>query len=192
MTVTATNAASARCTTRLLLGQGYNKDVLTGEDAVLTTVNIGKYSTTAYPATPFNLYAVEEGYGLSIDLLDSIVNVPLSFYLSTLALNPVTELWCTGVNAINVPLVLYDAFTDTERPIVDGICLHIETPEESHQVRYYIRRRGFRPQDEQGVTTGTPMFHYDDNANAVKIIDNGHVYILRNGEVYTMFGQKVR
>ena len=192
MTVTATNAASARCTTRLLLGQGYNKDVLTGEDAVLTTVNIGKYSTTAYPATPFNLYAVEEGYGLSIDLLDSIVNVPLSFYLSTLALNPVTELWFTGVNAINVPLVLYDAFTDTERPIVDGICLHIETPEESHQVRYYIRRRGFRPQDEQGVTTGTPMFHYDDNANAVKIIDNGHVYILRNGEVYTMFGQKVR
>ena len=192
MTVTATNAASSRCTTRLLLGQGYSDEIRKGEDAILTTVNIDKYSNTSYPATPFNIYAVEEGYGLSIDLLDEILNVPVSFYMSKLSFNPVTKLWFTGVNSIDGQLVLYDAQTDTERLIIDGTCLEIETPTNSHEVRYYIRRHGYRP----GTTTDPIATQFESldssEEQAMKYIQNGVVYILRNGHIYTLLGQKIQ
>ena len=193
MTVTATNSASSRCTTRLLLGQGYSDAVQKGEDAILTTVNIDKYSNTSYPATPFNIYAVEEGYGLSIDLLDEVLNVPVSFYMSNLPFDPVTKLWFTGVNSIDGQLVLYDAQTDIERPIIDGICLEIETPENSHEVRYYIRRHGYRPGTATDpVATGFESWGTDEEEQAIKYVQDGVVYILRNGHIYTIFGQKIR
>ena len=129
---------------------------------------------------------------MSIDLLDSIVNIPISFYMSDLDYEPITYLWFTGVNNIDDPLVLYDEWTDTERPIIDGICLPIETPTQSHQKRYYIRRPGYRPQDPDApITTGFGNFE-GDKEQAVKIIKDDQVLILRNGHVYTMFGQKVR
>lgn len=190
MTVTATNAASQRCTTRLLLGQGYDNAIRKGEDAVLTTVNISKYSATSYPATPFNIYAVENGYGLSIDLLDSVVNVPISFYMSKLSFAPTTQLWFTGVNAIDGELVLYDAQTQSERTIIDGICLEIETPANSHEVRYYIRRSGYVPENTNPILTGfDPAEEQEAASDARKLIRDGHVLIMRNGHVYTMFGQ---
>jgi hypothetical protein len=193
MTVTATNSASSRCTTRLLIGQGYSDEVIKGEDAVLTTVNIDKYSNTSYPATPFNIYAVEEGYGLSIDLRDEVLNVPVSFYMSNLPFDPVTKLWFTGVNSIDGQLVLYDAQTDTERPIIDGICLEIETPENSHEVRYYIRRHGYRPGTATDpVATGFESWGTDEEEQAIKYVQDGVVYILRNGHVYTLLGQKIQ
>ena len=195
MTVTVKNPVSARCTSRLLLGQGYHADIRDGEDAVLTTLNIDKFSMTNTPTTPFNIYAIEDNCGLSIDLLDSIVNVPISFYMSDLPApyEPVTQIWFTGVNNIDGPLVLYDAMTGTERAIIDGICLHIETPEQSHQQRYYIRRRGFDPEHGSGgeIPTGVePTEQYEEQA--YKIIYNGNVYIIRNGHVFTMMGEKVR
>jgi hypothetical protein len=193
MTVTAINPVSARCTSRLLLGQGYHDAILSGEDAVLSMINIGHAPTTSDPATPFNIYAAEEGYGLSIDLRDSIVNVPISFHMSDLPYNPVTRLWFTGVNNIDGPLVLYDALTDTEQPIMDGICILIETPEYSHQTRYFIRRSASYTghNTNPGVATGTGTAQgYEEKA--MKILYNGHVLILRNGHVYTMFGQQVR
>ena len=192
MTVTAQNALSARCTSHLLLGQGYHNAILTGEDAVLTTINIDNYTANLTPTTPFNLYAVEQGNGMSINLRDSIVNVPVSFYMSDLEFEPVTKLWFTGVNNIDDQLVLYDAWTDTERPIIDGICLPVETPTESHQLRYFIRRPGYRPQEpEQPVVTATDYIDAEcDRVN--KIIKEGHVYIIRDGHIYTILGQKVR
>ncbi|MBO7458834.1 MAG: hypothetical protein J6T80_06240 [Paludibacteraceae bacterium] len=193
MTITAINPVSSRCTSRLLLGQGYHSDVLKGEDAMLTTLNIDHYTNTSTPATPFNIYASEKGYGLSIDLRDEVVNVPISFYMSNLPFGPVTQLWFTGVNNIDGELVLYDALTDSERPIVDGVCLEIETPESSHQVRYYIRRLGFIPGDSTNpIATDITILEQEDNALAVKIIKDGNVLILRNGEVYTVLGQKIR
>ena len=192
MTVTATNDLSARCTSHLLLGQGYHNEILEGEDAILTTINIDNYTANLTPTTPFNLYAVENGNGMSIDLRDSIVNIPISFYMSDLSYEPITYLWFTGVNNIDGSLVLYDEWTDTERQIIDGICLTVETPTQSHQKRYYIRRPGYRPQDPDApITTDFGDFGWD-NEQAVKIIMDGHVMILRNGHVYTMFGQKVR
>ena len=192
MTVTARNLTSARCTSYLLLGQGYNNAVLEGEDALLTTINIDNYSANLTPTTPFNLYAIESGQGLSINLRDSIVNIPISFYMSDLEYEPVTQLWFTGVNNIDEDLVLYDALTDTERTIIDGICLTIETPQENHLIRYFIRRRGFQPDDTTDpVATGFIPFG-TDSEQAVKIIKDGHVLILRNGHIYTMMGQKVR
>ena len=191
MTVTATNPAGAVCTSRLRIGQGYHDEVLSGEDAMLTTVNLDNYSS-ATPSTPFNIYAVEKGYGLSIDLLDSIVNVPVSFSMSNLPFEPVTYLWFTGVNSIDGQLVFYDALTDTERPIVDGICLEIETPEYSHQTRFFIRRPGYTLDDPTNpVATGVGS-SVAQGEQAVKIIHHGNVYILRNGHVYSIFGQKVR
>lgn len=195
MTVTVKNPVSARCTSRLLLGQGYHADIRDGEDAVLTTLNIDKFSMTNTPTTPFNIYAIEDSCGLSIDLLDSITNVPISFYMSDLPspYEPVTQIWFTGVNNIDGPLVLYDAMTGTERAIIDGICLQIETPEQSHQQRYYIRRRGFDPEHGSGgdIPTGVePTERYEEPA--YKIIYNGNVYIIRNGHVFTMMGEKVR
>ena len=194
MTVTAMNTVSPRCTSRLLLGQGYSNEIRKGEDAILTTVNIDHFSTTSAPATPFNIYALENGHGLSIDLLDSVVYVPISFYMSELPYNEVSLLWFTGVNKIDGPLVLFDALTGTEQPIVDGICIAIETPTQSHEIRYYIRRPGYDP-DKQGdpdnpIATGVGYYNMGDQA--VKIIHNGQVYVLRNGHVYTMLGQKVR
>ena len=192
MTVTAVNPASPRCTSRLLLGQGFNEAVLSGEDAVLTTVNIDNFSMTNAPATPFNIYALEGNSGLSIDLRDEIVNVPVSFYNSELPFEPNSYLWFTGVNNIDGDLVLYDELLDIERPILDGICLEIETPETSHMMRYYIRRPGYVPtQDDDPVTTGfTPL--REDDAAAVKFIRNGQVFILRDGHVYSIYGQQIR
>jgi hypothetical protein len=193
MTVTAVNPASPRCTSRLLLGQGFNEAVLSGEDAVLTTVNIDNFSMTNAPATPFNIYALEGNSGLSIDLRDEIVNVPISFYNSELPFEPNSYLWFTGVNNIDGELVLYDALLDIERPILDGICLEIETPETSHIKRYYIRRPGYVPgqNDEDPVATGfTPL--REDDAAAVKFIRNGQVFILRHGHVYSIYGQQIR
>jgi hypothetical protein len=113
--------------------------------------------------------------------------------MSDLPYNPVTRLWFTGVNNIDGPLVLYDALTDTEQPIMDGICILIETPEYSHQTRYFIRRSASYTghNTNPGVATGTGTAQgYEEKA--MKILYNGHVLILRNGHVYTMFGQQVR
>ena len=191
MTVTATNTVSPRCQSRLLLGQGYNDAIYEGEDALLTTLSIDNYTNNTKPATPFNLYAAEGDYGLCIDLRDSIVNIPLSFSLSDLPFDPITRLWFTGVNAISDALVLYDAATDTERPIADGISLDIQTPEQSHEVRYYIRRRGYNAQSGTNIATGIEPAQ-TDNEQVVKFIKDGHVYILRRGQVYTIVGQRVQ
>ena len=194
MTVTAVNPVSSRCTSRLLLGQGFSNDIIRGEDAMLTTINIDNYTNNTTPATPFNIYAVEGNSGLSIDLRDAIVNVPLSFYNSNLPYDPVTYLWFTGVNAIDGELVLYDALTGSERLIMDGICLEIETPETSHEVRYYIRRRGFNPynpDDDPQIATGVENTETND-MTTTKILKDGHVLILRDGHVYSIFGQKIR
>ena len=192
MTVTAINPVSDRCASRLQLGQGYHNAVREGEDAILTTINIDNYSKTNAPATPFNIYAAEGGYGLSVDLRDEILNVPISFYMSELPFGETTQLWFTGVNAIEGPLVLYDTWTNTEQPIIDGICLYIETPDMSHQVRYYIRRRGYNP-DDPTSPIATDVEHFEmDGQQAVKIVKDGLVMVIRNGHVYTMFGQKVR
>ena len=193
MTVTAQNALSARCTSRLLLGQGYHNEIVDGEDAILTTINIDNYTANLTPTTPFNLYAVENGNGMSIDLRDSIVNIPISFYMSDLTYEPITDLWFTGVNNIDGPLVLYDAWTDTERPIIDGICLPVETPTESHQLRYFIRRPGYRPQDPTTpIMTAIDYIDTAESNRVSKILKEGHVYIIRDGHIYTMLGQKVR
>ena len=192
MTVTAINPVSPRCVSRLLIGQGYHAEVLDGEDAMLTTLNINSFSMTNTPTTPFNIYASEGEYGLSIDLRDEVLNIPVSFYMSPLPYDPVTNLWFTGVNAIDGELVLYDALTDSERTISDGICLTIETPETSHENRYYIRRKGFNPSGT-GDDVATDLDPVKDSGEqAMKIIKNGHVLILRNGHVYTMYGQEIR
>ena len=194
MTVTATNAVSSRCDTRLLLGQGYHADIIKGEDAILSTINIDNYSATSAPATPFNIYAVEGTSGLSIDLRDEILCVPISFYMSDLPFDPVTRLWFTGVNNIDGQLVLYDALTDTEYPIIDGICIDIVTPQENHEMRYYIRRPGYNPDEQTGkpvIPTGME-YNAADEQQVVKIVKDGHVFILRNGHIYTTVGQKIQ
>ena len=195
MTVTAVNPASPRCVSRLLLGQGFNDEILRGEDALLTTLNIDNYTATSMPSTPFNIYAIEGTNGLCIDLRSEIVNVPLSFYNnSDLPFDTISYLWFTGVNAIDGELVLYDALTDTERPIMDGIYHEIETPEVSHEIRYFIRRPGFNPNDpgeDQPITTGVDQT-VNDTSEIYKFIKDGHVLILRDGHVYTVFGQKIR
>ena len=121
-----------------------------------------------------------------------MLNVPISFYNSTLPYDPVTRLWFTGVNAIDGPLVLYDALTDTERPIIDGICLDIETPEANHEKRYFIRLRGYNPDQSGQVATDADTISDNPSSDAQKILYHGHVLILRNGHVYTIYGQQLR
>ena len=192
MTVTAINPVSPRCNSRLLLGQGYHNIILDGEDAILTTFNIDNFHMTNTPTTPFNIYAAEGNSALSIDLLDSIVNVPISLYMSALPYEPTTQLWFTGVNNIDGQLVLYDALTDTECPIVDGICITIETPTQNHERRYYIRRPGYSPEEQPGITTGIFTNKTNTEGRAIKFIRDNQVLILREGHVYTMFGQKIQ
>lgn len=191
MTVTAVNPADAICTSRLLIGQGYHNAVLNGEDAVLTTINVDRFSSST-PATPFNIYAAEGDQGTCIDLRDEVVNVPLSFYNSPLPFEPVSYLWFTGVNNIDGQLVLYDALTDSERLILDGICLDIETPEYSHETRYYIRLQGWSPEDPSVTTPSEPSTAVYYEQKASKIIRDGKVYILHNGHIYSIVGQKLR
>jgi len=89
--------------------------------------------------------------------------------------------------------VLYDALTDTERRIMDGICLEIETPEVNHQLRYFIRQRGYDPNNPGAVPITTGLENIEtNNMNTIKLIKDGHVLILRDGHVYTIFGQKLR
>ena len=194
MTVTAINPVSSRCISRLLLGQGYHSDIIGGEDAILTTINIDNYTNNTTPATPFNIYAVEGNSGLCIDLRDEIVNVPISFYMSDLPYAPETQLWFMGVNNISGSLVLFDSLTLSERPIIDGICLKIETPASNHLTRYYIRRNGELPPEEpvNPVATDLETNEATIETPAIKIMRNGHVLILRNGHVYTIFGQKLQ
>ena len=192
MTVTAVNPASPRCTSRLLLGQGYNDAIIPGEDAVLTTVNINNYTNNSMPATPFNIYALEGSDGLSIDLRHEVLNVPVSFYMTPLPYDPVTYLWFTGVNNIDGELVLYDAWTDTERTIMDGIRLDIETPDMSYLARYYIRRPGYNPSSETEPPIATGLESLSKGETAIKIIKDNHMFILRDGHIYTVMGQKWR
>lgn len=192
MTVTATNPASPRCTSHLLLGQGYHDEIRSGEDAMLTTLNIDNFTTTSTPTTPFNLYALEGNNAMSIDLKDSIVNIPVSFYMSDLEFEPTTYLWFTGVNKIHGELVFYDAQTDTERAIIDGICIAIETPTQNHERRYYIRRRGYKEHSGTEIATDVEIIEPADDEQVVKFIKNDQVYILRRGQVYTILGQPVR
>ena len=192
MTVTAINPVSTRCNSRLLLGQGYHAAILDGEDAMLTTLNIDNYTNNTPPSTPFNLYAVENDCGLSIDLRDEIANVPLSFYMSNLPFAPTTQLWFTGVNHIDGELVLYDSYTGTERRIIDGICLDIATPEQSHEVRYYIRRRGFDPNDPTTPVATAIQPNELEDIPVMKIIRDGQVLIIRDGHIYTTLGQKLK
>ena len=196
MTVTAVNPVSSRCKSRLILGQGYNAEIIRGEDAMLTTVNISNYTNNSMPATPFNIYAVEGNEGLSIDLRDEIENIPISFCMSDLPYDDETQLWFTGVNNISGSLVLFDSLTMTERPIMDGICLKIETPKTSHEKRYYIRRHGELTPDDPTVVdpimTEIESAAVEEETPVIKIIRNGHVYILRNGHVYTTMGQQLR
>ena len=191
MTVTATNPVSSRCFSRLLLGQGYHDAVYEGEDALLTTLNIGHYTNNTTPATPFNLYAADGEYGLCIDLRDSIVNIPLAFYMSDLPFDPVTRLWFSGVNNISDALVLYDAVSDTERPIADGVYIDIQTPEKNHEVRYYIRRLGYKAPTGTDIATGYEPTETETD-EVVKFIKNDHVYIMRRGQIYTILGQRVQ
>ena len=191
MTVTAKNPCSPRCTSYLLLGQGYHDDIRSGEDAILTTVNIHNFSMTSTPTTPFNLYAVEGHNAMSIDLLDELNCVPVSFYMSDLEYDPVTHLWFTGVNNIDGSLVFYDALTQTERPIIDGICITIETPTTNHERRYFICRPGYLP-DQTGTTTDLFTNETNTEERAIKFIRDDQVLILREGHVYTMFGQKIQ
>ena len=191
MKVTVTNPDSPRCTSHLLLGQGYHADIRDGEDAMLTTLNIDNFSTTNTPTTPFNIYALEGRNALSIDLRDSIVNVPVAFYMSDLDFEPMTYIWFTGVNNIYGSLVFYDALTNTERPIADGICIAIETPAKNHERRYYICRPGYMP-EETGPATGIVNYENNHEERAIKIIRDDQVLILRGGHVYTMFGQKLQ
>ena len=192
MTVIAINPASARCKSRLLLGQGFHAAILEGEDALLTTIDIDNFRSNTTPSTPFNIYAVENNCGLCVDLRDEILNVPLSFFMSELPFAPTTQLWFTGVNNIDGELVLYDALTNTEQRILDGICIDIETPEQSHEVRYYIRRRGFNPNDPTTPIATTVETNELEDIPVTKIIRDGHVLVLRNGHVYTMFGVKIK
>ena len=192
MTVTAINPVSPRCNSRLLLGQGYHASILDGEDAMLTTVNIDNYTNNTTPSTPFNIYAVENNYGLSIDLRDQIQNVPLSFYMSDLPFSPVTQLWFTGVNNIDGELVLYDSYDGSERRIIDGIHIDIPTPEYSHDVRYYIRRRGFNPNDPTTPIATTVETAEPEDIPVTKILREGQVLILRDGHIYTTLGQKLK
>ena len=191
MTVTAKNPCSPRCTSYLLLGQGYHDDIRSGEDAILTTVNIHNFSMTSTPTTPFNLYAVEGHNAMSIDLLDELNCVPVSFYMSDLEYDPVTHLWFTGVNNIDGSLVFYDRLTQTERPIIDGICITIETPMTNHERRYFICRPGYLP-DQTGTTTDLFTNETNTEERAIKFIRDDQVLILREGHVYTMFGQKIQ
>ena len=191
MTVTAKNPCSPRCTSYLLLGQGYHDDIRSGEDAILTTVNIHNFNMTSTPTTPFNLYAVEGHNAMSIDLLDELNCVPVSFYMSDLEYDPVTHLWFTGVNNIDGSLVFYDRLTQTERPIIDGICITIETPTTNHERRYFICRPGYLP-DQTGTTTDLFTNETNTEERAIKFIRDNQVLILREGHVYTMFGQKIQ
>ena len=194
MTVTAVNPADPCCISRLLLGHGFSNEILRGEDAILTTINIDNYTGVSAPATPFNIYAVEGTNGLSIDLRNDIVNVPIAFYNSDLPFEPDSYLWFTGVNNIDGELVLYDALTGAERRILDGICLEIETPEVNHETRYFIRRPGFNPNDpgdDQQIATGLENNEMND-MNTIKLLKDGHVFILRDGHVFTILGQKIR
>jgi hypothetical protein len=138
---------------------------------------------------------VEGINGLSIDLREQIINVPISFYNSNLPFDPVSYLWFTGVNSIDGELVLYDALTDAERPIIDGICLEIETPEVNHETRYFIRRPGYNPGNTGGnppITTGVNSVTGNPSPLTLKLIKDGHVLILREGHLYSVFGQKIR
>ena len=195
MTVTAVNPVDEICTSRLLLGQGFNDEIIRGEDAILTTINVDNFTGVSAPATPFNIYAMEGKNGLCIDLREQIINVPIAFYNTDLPFEPVSYLWFTGVNNIDGELVLYDALTGTERPIMDGICLSIETPEVNHETRYFIRRAGFdpaHPDDDQPITTGVEPVTGNPSPVTYKLIKDGHVLILREGHVYSVFGQKIR
>ena len=195
MTVTAVNPVDEICTSRLLLGQGFSNEIISGEDAILTTINVDNFTGVSAPATPFNIYAMEGKNGLCIDLREQIINVPIAFYNTDLPFEPVSYLWFTGVNNIDGELVLYDALTGTERPIMDGICLSIETPEVNHETRYFIRRAGFdpaHPDDDQPLTTGVDPVTGNPSPVTYKLIKDGHVLILREGHVYSVFGQKIR
>ncbi|MDD6641057.1 MAG: hypothetical protein PUE55_00440 [Bacteroidales bacterium] len=134
----------------LLLGETAeaSDDVVPGEDAELITF-ADKYMETASAHTA--IYTKADDKPLSVNVMDKVKSVPLTYHCVDGAPVKTFTLWFDGVSSFAHGLQLYDDYEKLTIPLCDGMMLELEGVPSDYP-RYYIQRLNYSPDDDDDNT----------------------------------------
>lgn len=134
----------------LLLGETAeaSDDVVPGEDAELITF-ADKYMETASAHTA--IYTKADDKPLSVNVMDKVKSVPLTYHCVDGAPVKTFTLWFDGVSSFAHGLQLYDDYEKLTIPLCDGMMLELEGVPSDYP-RYYIQRLNYSPEGDDDNT----------------------------------------
>lgn len=135
----------------LLLGETAeaSDDVVPGEDAELITF-ADKYMETASAHTA--IYTKADDKPLSVNVMDKVKSVPLTYHCVDGAPVKTFTLWFDGVSSFAHGLQLYDDYEKLTIPLCDGMMLELEGVPSDYP-RYYIQRLNYSPESDDDTPT---------------------------------------
>lgn len=135
----------------LLLGETAeaSDDVVPGEDAELITF-ADKYMETASAHTA--IYTKADDKPLSVNVMDKVKSVPLTYHCVDGAPVKTFTLWFDGVSSFAHGLQLYDDYEKLTIPLCDGMMLELEGVPSDYP-RYYIQRLNYSPEGDDNTPT---------------------------------------
>ena len=135
----------------LLLGETAeaSDDVVPGEDAELITF-ADKYMETASAHTA--IYTKADDKPLSVNVMDKVKSVPLTYHCVDGAPVKTFTLWFDGVSSFAHGLQLYDDYEQLTIPLCDGMMLELEGVPSDYP-RYYIQRLNYSPEGDDNTPT---------------------------------------
>ncbi len=135
----------------LLLGETAeaSDDVVPGEDAELITF-ADKYMETASAHTA--IYTKADDKPLSVNVMDKVKSVPLTYHCIDGAPVKTFTLWFDGVSSFAHGLQLYDDYEKLTIPLCDGMMLELEGVPSDYP-RYYIQRLNYSPEGDDNTPT---------------------------------------
>lgn len=135
----------------LLLGETAeaSDDVVPGEDAELITF-ADKYMETASAHTA--IYTKADDKPLSVNVMDKVKSVPLTYHCVDGAPVKTFTLWFDGVSSFAHGLQLYDDYEKLTIPLCDGMMLELEGVPSDYP-RYYIQRLNYSPESDDNTPT---------------------------------------
>lgn len=138
--------------------------------------------------TPIGLYSVADSFALLYNATPDVVNIPISVFLldSTITAESF-GLTFDGVDSFDETLYLYDNVYETMLPLIDGLTLELEMPNDG-EVRYYVTR-----ENSGGIATDD---NYLSDAKLSVITSDGRLSIYSNQnisdiEIYDVAGRLV-
>ena len=137
-----------------------NDDYLQGEDALFLSTGIDTKAETNTPTSPINLYSLHNRVPMMVDMRQHIDTVPLAMLVSPNHRSAQMQIAFYLSQHWDKTCYLYDAQTNTNTPIMDGLLLTLDMPF-NHQTRYYIVGPD-RTSNGENTETAIPNIHPDD------------------------------